>query len=523
MFKLNIFKKVLACISCAAMTVGLVSFSGASFDQPVSAKSSSQLSDAKAENSKRINELQAQLDAYDSENKQNEEYQEILSEKMNAQQENLQILNEEINRLKENINEKEESISKLETKIDKTEKDINTGMDNFKERLRAIYVMGNDSLASAVAGSTDFYDLLSKYELISQVANHDNKLVNGLKDELNESAKDKIELTKAKDELSKQQEEKENKRTEMQSTLEELSDDYQNTSEQIESNKLAKEAASSEIQDLEQTNESLEVEIESAQEEESIEASKAAVVAETAAVSAEPAAVNNGYAERITTSPADPEESQTTTSTTVTAQGTQVAETDAVETDATEAPVTKAVQTLAPETTAAQTAAPATKATKAETAAPETNATEATKTEPAASGVWTWPAPASYTISSGFGTRWGSRHAGIDIANGVQGTSAVAAKSGTVIKVVSGCTHNYPKHSSCGCGGGYGNYVVISHGDGTSTLYGHLASVSVSSGQSVSAGQVVGVIGSTGFSTGYHLHFEIRVNGVAVDPTKYLY
>ena len=74
----------------------------------------------------------------------------------------------------------------------------------------------------------------------------------------------------------------------------------------------------------------------------------------------------------------------------------------------------------------------------------------------------------------------------------------------------------------CGCGGGYGNYVIIQH-DGTySTVYGHMQSLAVSEGDYVSAGQTIGYVGTTGFSTGYHLHFEIRVNGSRVDPMNYL-
>ena len=99
---------------------------------------------------------------------------------------------------------------------------------------------------------------------------------------------------------------------------------------------------------------------------------------------------------------------------------------------------------------------------------------------------------------------------------------ACAAKAGTVIAVNNSCSHNYAKNSSCGCGGGYGNYVIISH-DGTySTLYGHLSSAAVSVGQYVEQGQVIGYIGSTGWSTGAHLHFEVRVNGVANDPLGYV-
>ena len=143
-------------------------------------------------------------------------------------------------------------------------------------------------------------------------------------------------------------------------------------------------------------------------------------------------------------------------------------------------------------------------------------------TTPSGSGGFTWPCPGYYTISSTFGNRWGTTHGAIDIAGGNAGAAIVAAKGGTVVRVVTGCSHNYPKSGSCGCGGGYGNYVIIQH-DGTySTLYGHMASVSVSVGQTVSAGQTIGYVGSTGFSTGFHLHFEVRVNGTKVDPMQYL-
>jgi murein DD-endopeptidase MepM/ murein hydrolase activator NlpD len=98
-------------------------------------------------------------------------------------------------------------------------------------------------------------------------------------------------------------------------------------------------------------------------------------------------------------------------------------------------------------------------------------------------------------------------HEGIDIA-APAGTPIVAAASGTVILA--------------GWMGGYGNLVVVDHGGGLSTAYAHMSSFASSVGQAVSQGQVIGYVGSTGHSTGNHLHFEVRVNGAAVDPLGYL-
>ena len=120
-----------------------------------------------------------------------------------------------------------------------------------------------------------------------------------------------------------------------------------------------------------------------------------------------------------------------------------------------------------------------------------------------------WPLPGYYRLSSQFGYRIhpitgvAHSHTGIDIpASG--GTPILAAKSGQVV------TSAY--HYS------YGNYVVIDHGNGNSTLYAHMSSRAVSEGQMVTQGQVIGYVGTTGSSTGNHLHFEVRDNYTRVDP-----
>ena len=130
-----------------------------------------------------------------------------------------------------------------------------------------------------------------------------------------------------------------------------------------------------------------------------------------------------------------------------------------------------------------------------------------------------WPVPGYYYVISPFNENRGYSHKGIDITGGgIMGATCVAANGGTVIGSNNSCSHNWGKSGSCGCGGGYGNYVLISHPGGKTTMYGHLSSVTVSTGQSVRKGQTIGYVGSTGWSTGAHLHYETRLNGIPYNP-----
>ena len=118
--------------------------------------------------------------------------------------------------------------------------------------------------------------------------------------------------------------------------------------------------------------------------------------------------------------------------------------------------------------------------------------------------------PVSGVITSRFGARWGRTHKGLDIG-APKGTNIYAAAAGTV------------SVAQYGYSGGYGNYLLIDHGKGVQTLYGHCTTLLVTKGQTVSQGQLIATVGSTGQSTGPHLHLEIRVNGIAQNPQNYLY
>lgn len=131
-------------------------------------------------------------------------------------------------------------------------------------------------------------------------------------------------------------------------------------------------------------------------------------------------------------------------------------------------------------------------------------------------GDFLWPTPTISRISSYFGTRWGRNHNGVDISNGSYGAKVVAIADGIVETYSNSCSHNYGKKplKTC-CGSGYGNYITINHGqkDGKYYVayYAHLGSIVVSRGSYVKKGQIVGYVGSTGRSTGAHLHFGISV------------
>lgn len=133
------------------------------------------------------------------------------------------------------------------------------------------------------------------------------------------------------------------------------------------------------------------------------------------------------------------------------------------------------------------------------------------KTSTYKGGKMTWPLPGHYVITSKFGNRLHpvlkkySLHTGVDIAgSGCNGDPVVAAAAGTVIKAT------YSK--------AYGNYVVIDHGGGITTLYAHSSKLVVKAGDKVSAGQEIMKVGTTGYSTGPHLHFEVRKNGTYLNP-----
>ena len=177
----------------------------------------------------------------------------------------------------------------------------------------------------------------------------------------------------------------------------------------------------------------------------------------------------------------------------------------------------QAAQKRAAEQQAAQQQAQAAEENQGATDAAGENQNTAQNTTPSGNGQSTgsmmWPCPSSKRVTSDYGPRTSptngasSNHKGIDIG-AAYGADIVAADGGTVLVAT---------YSSSG-----GNYVIIDHGGGLCTVYMHASSLTVSAGQTVSKGQVIAKVGSTGISTGNHLHFEVRVNGSHTNPWNYV-
>jgi murein DD-endopeptidase MepM/ murein hydrolase activator NlpD len=130
-----------------------------------------------------------------------------------------------------------------------------------------------------------------------------------------------------------------------------------------------------------------------------------------------------------------------------------------------------------------------------------------TTSDQAAPKIWLLPLHRDYTVTSPFGMRWGVLHPGTDLAV-PEGTPYYAAAAGTVIL--------------CRWNGGYGYNIMIDHGSGIVSVYGHSSKLLCHEGQHVQAGDLIGLTGNTGFSTGPHLHYEIRINDQPIDAVPFM-
>lgn len=361
----------------------------------VEAKTVSQLEkDIEAAKQKQ-KELQSQIDKTKNNISKEKENQTAINNK-------IAVTQEQINNLSTQINNLDADITKTEGNIKTQEDEIVKGVEDFKQRIRAMYLAGNESYAEILTGSGDFFELLMKYRLVKDITKHD-------KDALDTLVKQKQALENQKSQLETDKKKIESAKATLDSNKKDLDTLYSQSNDTIAT----------------QQAEQKKYENASAEQQKQIEQAQRDMDKIYEDLKNQSSSTNSQYV----------------------------------------------------------------------------------------GGTFTWPLPGYSYISSKYGNRIiggkSNFHTGVDITGGnVYGKPIVAANSGKVIKVGFSA-------------GGYGNYLILDHGGSYSTLYGHCSAIVVSEGQSVTKGQTIAKVGSTGWSTGPHLHFEIRINGKHQNPMNW--
>ena len=557
-------------MTCFVVSAAVISGVPASFRSDrhkAAAKTLEDIQQERQANNLKIADLEVQIGSLEGNKAQEQQYQSALSEQIGFIQSNINLLNDELDQISGNISNAEANIDTLdqtiadhevrikdqEVKISKQQAAIEKKVEVFKERLCAMYVSGNEQLAAILVGSASFYDMLSRVEMVNRIASNDEKLIDEILDEISKMEQYKVELEQEmtqletekhnlelekeslESSLAQQQASKEEKANEMVS----LYDKMQHTQSEIDRLAFEENLLTNNKEELAQINAELDKEeenikeairkaAEEAQRRAEEEARKKAEEearrkAEEERIAAEKAAAEE--AARIAAEKAAAERAAAEEAARLAREKAAAEERAAAEAAAAEAQKRAEEAQRAAEAAAAEADRQAAEKAAAEAAAAEKAAQEAANTVAGrvSSSGFMWPVPGFSYISSGVGPRWGRSHNGIDIGDaGIDGAKIVASRAGIVHIGYTGCGHDYGKSGSCGCGGGYGNYVMISHDATYTTLYGHMKRIIVSEGQYVEQGEVIGYVGSTGYSTGPHLHFEVRKNGAYDDPENYV-
>lgn len=391
----------------------------------VSADEQAELEQKLKDNKEKQKELDKKISSTKGDIAKEEENQEAIEEQIETVNEYLTDLIALIKEYESQIEALEDEITVLEAEIaiqmrkiaDKEAEAKEIG-DRYGQSLRSMYLSGNSSMASIILGSTDFFDMLMRMELVKRIANYNDSLIQSLYDTV-------AELEAAELELENQQ-----------AALEETKEITEGKKREVEERKAEWEEKLEELNGLLAQSKKLLKELED---------KKAAYQADQKAIDKENAELED------------------------------------------------TINRIIREKARAEYMGDLPK------------------------GTFLWPCPGNYTVSSPYGSRWGTTHKGIDISAS-KGSDITAANSGIVIFVNNSCTHNYGKSKSCGCGSGFGNYCIIDHGGGYTTVYGHATNIIAKEGQTVKTGDVIGYVGSTGDSRGFHLHFETRIGTDRVDP-----
>ena len=438
--KKKTLNKILRSTAFACMFCLLCGIIGNETSIPLNASSTQAELEAEIEKNKQeIENLENKISATDGEISENEELQGYYYSKLLLQQEGIDLLNNKLYAKEQEIAEKEEEIAAKEIEIVDKERNIEDkkveiakldqeNTDNlyqFGQVMRTMYMNDTDDVLNVLAGSTDFYDIFVKKEIMDNVGEQNQEFMNQLLDDIHKLEEDKAQLEEDKVQLEAEKTQLEQDKTDLQAEWTDL-DEQKAYANQLANQYTAEyNDVTSHISDLESLKDQYNYQI---------------------AVSKE-------------------------------------------EIDAYQKKIDEIIR-------------------KAQLAASNSVVYD--------NGAWLWPLDPQYTLITtyfGYDPWRGGNHGAIDIGNGgINGEKIYAMKGGEVIVAKTTYTPGYD----------YGMYVVIDHGNGYQSLYAHCSAIYVTVGQMVNQGDTIGLVGSTGWSTGPHLHFEIRKDGSRVDPLEYV-
>lgn len=478
----KILARIFSFLICSAVSAGIVlNFPS----QENSAKTIPEIQEERKANEEKIAEYEKQISELGENMSSEQAFQQALSEQISLIKENITLLNQELEKLNSDIKKANDNIEFLDYSIDERQKEIEKSIELFKKRLCAMYISGNnDSIVSVLLGSASFYDMMTRVKVVNNMAEYDEKLINDILGDIDSLEKDRKDLETEKLNLEIKLSEQEQKKSEKTAEIQSLNDKMNQSQAMVELINAQQNKIQNSKKDAEKLREDFDRQEQEIQEEIRRKAEEAQRIYEEQQRRKQEEELRQKQEELLRQ---------------------QLEEQQRLEDEQRQKQEQERLyqEWLAQQVPQQESVTPVIK--------------------PPSEQSYIWPVPDYYYITSYYGEREGLQHRGIDVGDAdINGADVCAVRDGIVISVNNSCEHNYGKEGSCGCGGDYGNYVIISH-DGTySTIYAHMAYTTVSVGDYVQQGQKIGAVGSTGWSTGPHLHFELRVDGVDTNPLDYI-
>lgn len=480
----KILVKIFSFLICSAVSATIVASYPAHED---SAKTIPEIQQERKLNEEKIAEYEKQISELGENLSDEQAFQQTLSEQIALIQENISLLNQELDKLQNDITRTNDNIEFLDYSIIERQKQVDESIELFKKRLCVMYMTGNnDNMISVLLGSVSFYDMMMRVKVVNNMAEYDEKLINTVLGDINDLEKARKDLETEKQSLEAKLTEQETKKSEKTAEIQSLNEKMTQSQAIVEQINAQQNKIQNSKENAEQLRADFDRQEQEIQEEIRRKAEEAQKRYEEEQRRKQMEELRRKQEELLR----QQQEAELKHQQEIEQQ--QKEEQDRLYQQWLE-------QQVPPQP-------------------------ESVPIPPPSEQPYIWPTPNYYYITSYHGEREGLPHRGIDIGDAdIDGATVCAVRDGIVIAVNNSCEHNYGKEEgSCGCGGDFGNYVTISH-DGTySTIYAHMAYATVSVGEYVQQGQTIGAVGSTGWSTGSHLHFELRVDGVDVNPLDYI-